>query len=209
LPEGQIATHMAAVRQACESARFGACNVLLIDQDEHSGTLTMRVVPAGVEALSGIATQNGKLASRQTQAEDLADAINDNDQKLKQLEAYAAQMEQLAQRKDLSVSDLIALGHERAQTQVERENLQNVAAQQQRRIDTNVLQLNFFDDARDQHHLDLSFNGWTGQLYEGINDALSMLAYGIPFLLLAFPLALGWRWIWRRVTKKLRGRDNP
>jgi len=194
---------MAAVREACESARFGACNVLSLEQDDHSGSLTVRVMPSGVEPLTGIASQNGKLAWRQTRAEDLADAVNDNEQKQKQLEAYSAQMEQLAQRKDLSASDLIALGHERAQIQVERENLQNVAAQQQRRIDTNRLQLDFTDETSG-HHLGMTLGGLTDQLLDGIRDALEMLAYGIPFLLLAFPLALGWRWIWRRVTRKAR-----
>lgn len=206
LPEGQIASRMTAVREACESARFGACNVLRIDQSDHSGSLTVRVVPSGVEPLSGMASQNGKLAWRQTQAEDLADAVNDNEQKLQQLEAYSTQIEQLSQRKDLSTTDLIALSHERAQIQVERENFQNVAAQQQRRIDTNLLEMDFTDNDGG-HHLGVSLSEWTDQLYDGIRDALSMLAYGVPFLLLVFPLALGWRWFWRRVTRKSRERD--
>jgi predicted nucleic acid-binding Zn-ribbon protein len=165
--------------------------------------LTVRIVPSGVEALSGLASQNGKLAWRETRAEDLADAVNNNAQKLKQLEAYSTRIEQLAQRKDLATNDLIALSHERAQIQVERENLQNVAAQQQRRLDTNLLQLDFRDEVRG-HRLGLSLSAWTDELREGIDDALSMLAYGIPFLLLVFPLALGWRWFWRRVTRKSR-----
>jgi hypothetical protein len=206
LPEEQIAPRIAAVREACESARFGTCNVLSLEQSDHSGSLTLRVVPSGVEPLTRIASQNGKLAWRQTHAEDLADAVNDNDQKLKQLEAYSAQVEQLSQRKDLSPSDLIALGHERAQIQVERENLQNVAAQQQRRIDTNLLQLDF-SDVTDGHHFGISLSDVTDQLSDGVRDALQMLAYGIPFLLLAFPLALVWRWIWRKVTRKSRERE--
>lgn len=211
LAEGQIASRMDEVRDACESARFGACNVLKIDQGEHNGSLTLRVVPSGVEPLSSLAGKNGKLASRQTSAEDLADAVNDSEQKLKQLEAYSIQIEQVAQRKDLSTSDVITLSHERAQIQVERENLKNEAAQQQRRIDTNVLDLQFSDTAAlsRSHRLGVSFDEWVGRLFEGIDDALSMLAYGIPFLLLALPLALGWRWIWRRITGKSRQRDIP
>lgn len=136
---------------------------------------------------------------------DLADAVNDNQQKLKQLEVYSAQIEQVAQRKDLSASDLIALSHERAQIQVERENLQNESLQQQRRIDTNLLQMEFTDETRG-HHLGFTFSDGIDQLYDGIRDTLSMVAYGIPFVLLAFPLALVWRWLWRKVTKKSRER---
>lgn len=206
LPEKQIAPRMAAVHEACESARYGACNLLRLKQDGHRGSLTLRVVPAGVEPLSRMASQDGKLAGRETKAEDLTDAVNDNAQKLKQLEAYSTQVEQLSQRKDLSPSDLIALAHERAHVQVERENLQGVAAEQQKRIDTNLLQLDFTDAANDRHS-GLSPGEWADQLSDGLSDALSMLAYGIPFLLLAFPLALGWRWFWRRVTRKSRQRD--
>jgi hypothetical protein len=208
LPQQQIAPRMAAVREACTSARFGACNVLSFDEGDEGDSLTLRVVPAGVEPLSSMASQNGKLASRRTQAEDLADAVDDNAQKLKQLEAYSAQVEQLAQRKDLSTADLIALAHERAQVQVDRENLQNVAAQQQRRIDTNVLTLEFTDASRG-HPLGLSLSACIDQLYDGTSDALSMFAYGVPFLpllLLAFPLALLWRWLWRKATRKSRER---
>lgn len=203
LPQEQIAARVAAVREACESARFGACNVLNLDQTEQSGSLTVRVVPAGVEPLSALATQNGKLAWRKTRAEDLADAVNDNQQKLKQLEVYSTQIEQLAQRKDLSASDLIALSHERAQIQVDRENLQNESLQQQRRIDTNLLQMEFTDEASG-HHLGFTVSDGVDQLYDGIRDTLSMVAYGIPFVLLAFPLALAWRWLWRKLTKKSR-----
>lgn len=205
LPEGQIAPRMAALREACESARFGACNVLRLEQGEHNGTLVVRVAPTGVEPLTGMASQNGKLAWRQTRAEDLADAVSENEQKRKLLETYSSQVEQLSARKDLSASDLIALGHERAKIQVDRENLENTAAQQQRRIDTNLLQMDFTDGSHG-HQLGMSLSEWTSQLYDGIDTTLSVLAYGIPFLLLAFPLALAWRWIWRKATRRSRER---
>ena len=35
LPEKQIAPRMAAVREACESARYGACNLLRLKQEGH------------------------------------------------------------------------------------------------------------------------------------------------------------------------------
>lgn len=206
LPEGEMAPRMAAVRQACDSARFGACDVLRFEQSEHDGTLTVRMVPSGVEPLTSMASQNGKLAWRETRAEDLAEAVNDTEQKRKLLETYSVQVEQLAQRKDLSTSDLITLSHERAQIQVQREELQNTAAQQQRRIDTNLLQMDFTDKTRSQR-FGLSLGEWTDQLVEGVRAALSMLAYAIPFLPLVFVLALAWRWVWRKVTRKSRERS--
>jgi hypothetical protein len=31
---------------------------------------------------------------------------------------------------------------------------------------------------------------------------VGLLGYGVPFLVLAFPLALFWRWGWRKATRK-------
>jgi hypothetical protein len=39
-----------------------------------------------------------------------------------------------------------------------------------------------------------------GKLLKGSPDALSLLAYALPFLLLLFPMLLIWRWAWRSVA---------
>ncbi len=88
-----------------------------------------------------------------------------------------------------------------------RDDLLGVAAGQQRRLDTNRLSIDFIDPGR---HTGRSFSigHWSDRFREGVDDALSVLAYGIPFLLLAFPLTLGWRWLWRRVTRRSGGRQG-
>ncbi|ODU72917.1 MAG: hypothetical protein BGP10_09660 [Rhodanobacter sp. 68-29] len=207
LEQAGIAARMAAVREACESARFGDCNVLQLSQDGYRGSLVVRIVPAGVEPLTALASRDGKLASRETWAEDLAGAVQDNARKLRQLDAYASQLDELSRRKDLSASDLVSLAHERATLETQRDDLLGVAAGQQRRLDTNRLSIDFIDPGR---HTGRSFSigHWSDRFREGVDDALSVLAYGIPFLLLAFPLTLGWRWLWRRVTRRSGGRQG-
>ncbi|TBR36368.1 DUF4349 domain-containing protein [Dyella terrae] len=208
LPSDQIAPRVLAVREACESARFGDCNVLNIEQDGASGGVVVRIVPTGVEPITALAAKEGKIASRSTRGEDLAEAMADNDQKLRQLEAYSAQLDQFSQRKDLAASDLIALGHERAALIVQRDDLQRTAAQQQRRLDTNLLTIRFYDPVTASGR-GFSWGDWFDELKEGIQDALRMLAYGLPWLILALPLALLWRWVWRRVTRSARERKHP
>ena len=45
---------------------------------------------------------------------------------------------------------------------------------------------------------DLSFeHGATG-----VTEALAMVGYGLPFLVIAFPLALLWRALWRWATRR-------
>ena len=38
-------------------------------------------------------------------------------------------------------------------------------------------------------------------LAEGVAEAVGMIAFGMPFVLVAFLLALLWRWAWRKVTR--------
>lgn len=207
LPAAQIPARVTAAREACDTSRFGACTVLRIEQDgSRRATLLVRIVPSGVEPLTKLAAQDGTVVSRESHAEDLADAVQDNQRKQAQLDTYAAHLDELAARKDLGVSDLIALARERAQVQTERESLLNDAAQQKRRIETNLLTMRFDDsDVEGRgHRLGGSFGRLLDELVDGVGDALSMLAYGLPFLLLLLPVSLVWLWVWRRLTARWR-----
>lgn len=204
LPGAQIAGRMSALRDACETQRFGACNVLRMQQGEWRSSLVIRAGPGAIEPLVNMAGQGGRFSSRETHAEDLADAVSDNQRKQAQLDAYARRLDELASRKDLAVADLITLSHEQAQVQQQRESLQGEGAMQQRRLDTNLLTLDFHDAEAGSrgHRLGESFRGLLDRLIDGVDDAFSALAYGLPFLLLALPLALAWRWAWRRITRR-------
>jgi hypothetical protein len=66
LPGTEIAGRVAAARQVCETARFGACNVLRIEQAEHDADLAVQIVPEGVEPMAKLASQDGTVGLRQT-----------------------------------------------------------------------------------------------------------------------------------------------
>ena len=66
---------------ACEDARFGACSVLRIEEDAGSypsASLMLRIVPAGVEPLVNLAARDASVGSRETRADDLAQAVADS-----------------------------------------------------------------------------------------------------------------------------------
>ena len=66
---------------ACEAARFGACSVLRIEEDAGSypsASLMLRIVPAGVEPLVNLAARDASVGSRETRADDLAQAVADS-----------------------------------------------------------------------------------------------------------------------------------
>lgn len=206
LPGAEIAGRLASARQACETARFGACNVLRIKQGEHDAELVVRIIPEGVEPMAKLAAQGGTVGLRQTTAEDLADAVDDNQRQRDLLEKHAQHLAELAARKDIAVTDLIALSHEQASVESQLQSLQAVAANQQHRLDTNRLELHFDDiDAYSRSgRVGNGFSGLLDQATDGVTDALGLLGYGLPFLILAFPLAMLWRWLWRRFTRRER-----
>lgn len=208
LPPELIPERLAAAHAACVGATFGACNVLNeIQYEMGSAMLQVRIDPAGVDPLAALAREGGKIASRESKAEDLAEAVMDNRQQQEQLMNYIARLDKLAKNSDIKVSDLITIAQEQAKIQQQLKSLSQEAAQQQRRIATNLLTIQFsrlYDGTPESlwGRLSRPFSNFFGHLAEGISYALSMLAYGIPVLLVGFPMLLLWRKAWRRFARR-------
>lgn len=204
LPPALIAPHVTAVREACETAKFGACNVLNIDQDSTSAELVLRAAPAAIEPLVALAAKDGEMGRRVTSAEDLADAVADNSKRQQRLLSQQRRLDELAARQDISVTDLITLSGEQANIENELQSLAQAAAQNQRRLDTNRLTLRFTASgtAVRTSHLSDAFTGLLDKLIAGIADAVGGLSYALPFIILAFPVLLLWVWLWRRFIRR-------
>jgi hypothetical protein len=86
------------------------------------------------------------------------------------------------------------------------ESLQAISANQQRRLDTNRLELHFGDTTAysRSRRIGDGFSGLLDETTEGVTDALGLLGHGLPFLILAFPLGLLWLWLRRRFTRGRR-----
>ncbi|MCB2250884.1 DUF4349 domain-containing protein [Pseudomonas chlororaphis] len=204
LPSAQIADRLNATREACESAKFGACNILRLEQGERRAQAILRIVPEGVEPIVGLAAQGAEIGQRITSAEDLADAVADVQRQQERLKAQQQRLDQLAARKDITVSDLIVLSKEQASIENDLQALTQAAAGQQRRIDTNRLTLNFVptDSSQRGSKLQRAFDNLLDNLAYGTAEALEKGSYVLPFLILAFPLVMIWVWLWRRIVRR-------
>ncbi len=208
LDKALITQRLADTREACTSGRFGACDLLGIEQGDSSyraGSVRVRIVPEGVENLVALAGNGGTLLNRQTHAEDLAQAVADNSQVRERLLRQYKTLEQFQDRKDLSVSDMLALAREMAEVQVQLDATSQEAAQQQRRINTNLLTLNFSTEEQRPSRFSRigdAFGNLLDNATDGSTQALQVIGYGIPFLIVLFPLALLVRWLWRRTTRR-------
>lgn len=201
----ELAERMKSVQGACADERFGKCRLLRFDESRGryaSGIVTVRVEPAGVEPLVALASTNGTISSRETRAEDLSVVVADTSRQREQLAAQRIQLDEFRNRKDLAVADMIALAHEVVQVESNLADLDETSSGLQNRLDTNLLTLQFRASEKDSNwaHLGESISNSLDSFIDGTSEAIEMIAFGFPFLIILFPLALLWRWLWRRVT---------
>jgi len=202
-----IAAREDALRKACIGDQFGQCSLLGLKQTSGnypSSEVILRVAPDAVEPLVKIAADGGSIWTRETHAEDLAQAVADTEQSRALLARQRQNFEHLQERKDGSVADQLAVARELAALEVAQDANEKTGAQQRRRIETNLLTFDLRTTGGESRasRLGEAFLNIGDSFVDGVTEALSMTGYGVPFLVLAFLAALLWRWVWRKVTRK-------
>lgn len=214
LPEAGLDARMAGLREACTAQRHGDCSLLRFEDNARGngrgGMVVARMAPEAVAPWLAQASEGGRVVSSSTHAEDLAERVRDLDRQRRRIEAQQARLDELEARGPLSASDLIAVAGERARLDTELAELAQADANVSRRLETNLVSVRFQTDGGGAFS---RLGGALGDLDEtfvgGLIEALEIGVAGLPFVLLAFPLALLWRWGWRRATgaaKRERGR---
>lgn len=208
--EDLIESRVASIRTACVEAKFGACSLLESEvvSGKHSsnGRVVVRIAPEAVEPLTAMASEGGEIGSRSTRAEDLAVVVADTAREKEQLELLREKLAEFQVRKDLSVTDMLSLARELASIEAQLAQLVKTQSAQQRRLETNLLTISLSArrDTSSWFMVSESLSGSLDSLAEGTAEAISTIAFSLPFLFLAFPLALLWRYFWRRITAKGR-----
>lgn len=207
IPAELIPQRQQAVQAACNEARFGDCVVLNVHQqggDWPSASVTLRIVPDGVEPMIALAGEGARLGSRSTRAEDLAVAVRDNAQVQDRLQREMERLQQFQQRRDLAVADMIALSERIASVEAQLEAAAQQHAQYRRRIETQLLTLDFRPPGGETGRSEI------GQALRDVGTTLSLgtawtiraLAFLAPLLLvLAVLVALV-----RRIRRRRRAR---
>ncbi|RZA32017.1 MAG: DUF4349 domain-containing protein [Lysobacteraceae bacterium] len=194
-----IPTRMQAVQASCQSGKFGDCVVLDIRQsagDSPSGSLSLRIAPQGIEPIIGQAAQGGQVGSRSAHAEDLAQVVADNGLQQLRLQKEHARLLELQQRRDLAVADLLAISKTLSEIEAGLETAQREGAQHRRRIDTQLVTLEFRPPGGQQGRSEIG---------RAFSDFGSILAVSIAWMIrtaaaLLPLLALLWAgvFLWRR-----------
>jgi len=205
MPAAEIVARVAAVRSACMDGRHGTCTVLGEQQSSGQwpgGRLTMRAEPRAIEPLVAMAAEGGDVAQRSTQAEDLADAVRDNGLRRQRLEIQHARLSEFLGRKDIKAEDLIALSGQLSQIEAELQMAEQEAAQQQRRIRTNLLTLNFQSSqvTAASSELGQALGDSLGVLDASMAVLVTVVVAVLPFALVLLVLI----WVLRAILRRRR-----
>lgn len=210
LPAASLGARMAEVRSACAEGRYGRCSLLEYSEsggEQASGRLRMRLAPEAVEPIVAGAAASAREARRSTRAEDLAVAVADNARQRDRLGLQQQRLDALAARPDLSVAEHLQLARELSALEAELMAAERQAAQQALRLETNLLTLEFRGSGPRSSRwaaLGEALGDSMDNFLDGLIEAIELLAFGLPYVMLGFPLALLWWALWRLATRGLR-----
>ena len=204
VPENQIASAFEAIVAACENDRESHCTLLdseLTKAEYTTASITARIAPTSVEHFIAAAAKHGSVESRLTHTNDLAKPIIDTDQRLKMLETYMADLLRLQQQSKRDVDALIKVTSEIAKTQSEIASLKGEYAQLRQRVDLQIVSLQLYSNRTRSLGAPIAraSREFGRDLTSGIAQAITGLAYLIPWLFILLPLAFLFRYLWKRL----------
>lgn len=207
LDAAQIGARVKAIADACQAARFGDCAVLQVGQqggEYPTGSIRVRIAPKGVEPIIGLAGQGGEVASRNTHAEDLAQQVADTALTKARLQKEHERLLAYQDNKDVKMADLLVITQRLSEIEAGVEQASKEAAQQRRRIDTQLVTMQFHTPSGQRSRSEIG---------EALRESGTILTTSVAFLIRAvaalLPVALiawlfGWIGLrlWRRRQRR-------
>ncbi len=184
LEASKIQPRLQEIQSACAESRFGECVVLNVSQqggDWPQASISMRLVPGGVEQMIALAGMDASLGSRSTRAEDLAVVVRDNALDQQRLRKELERLEQFQSKRDLAVADMIALSKQMADVEAKLQVAEQAGAQHTRRIETQLLSLDFRPTSRQES---------SNQIGLALRDFGTTVATGIAVMIRAFAVLI-------------------
>lgn len=219
LPKGQVEPMMQTHTSACQAAGPSTCivinsNVYSQDADYASGNLSIRATPNWIETfMSGVeedaSEAGGEITQRSTSADDLTRQIVDTGARLEAQETLQRRLMELLERRDGSLSDLLAIERELAQVTGNIESIKAQLKTLRLRVSMSSLDLNYqteraVNGARD-NPLGEAFGDFFYNLTSAIAAVVTAFAVGLPWILLIGAFL----WIWLKlIWPRLRGKKK-
>jgi hypothetical protein len=216
LPKDALSERLKEVRTACESRKELSCTVLDVsfgtEYEIPSGRIRIRLAPTAVEPVIEIAAKGGRITARGTHGEDLAEPISDTERELSLLSTHRDRLSEFLKQKDLKVDQVISLSKEISSTQTQIDALNTQKANLQRRVDTELLTINFSAPkgayAAEQSPIGDAIRFFGVNFREAVAQVIQFTAALLPWLVIIIPGVVLLRLFWRWITKWLARREQ-
>lgn len=216
IDKDSVGARIKDMRSACESHKDFACTLLDVDFrtefEVPAGHVRMRMAPTAVEGMIEVAAQGGRITSRGTHAEDLAEPISDAERELSQLSTHRDRLSEFSKRKELTVDQVISLSREISSTQTQIDSINTRRANLQRRVDTELLTIDFSPPreayAEQQTPIQNAIRSFGVDFRDAIAQVIRFTAVLIPWLVIVVPGLVLLRLFWRWITRWLANREG-
>lgn len=206
-PEREVKPLLDKLVAACHADAANQCTLLasgIQGGRESSASVRVRIKRPGVDKLVALAASDGEVASRNTQAEDLEGPIRDNAKRLAMLRDYQQKLQALESKTANNAEALIKLSQELASVQSELESATGIDARLMERVNMDLLNISI--QSRTQRGfwspVKRALGDFGSNLSEGIANAVTGLAYLIPWALILVVFGALARKLWRRARGK-------
>lgn len=204
--EGKIAEVHQQALAACSAAVAEQCVILESHLNTARNTfarIRLRAKPAGIKQLMASLSAQGKVSSQSVTAEDLAGPIEDSAKKLAMLSDYRSKLEVLRNKASGDIDAMISVNKELAQTQAEIETISGQRAHNLLRVNTEILNISISANSKlsPWRPVGQALADFGDDLAKGTSNAITAIAYLIPWSIAFLFFAWLARKLWRRFRK--------
>jgi hypothetical protein len=216
LDRATLTNRMREIQVACASDKEFGCTLLDVslrsDAEFPSGTIRMRLAPAGVDVFTATASKNGTVKDRLTHAEDLTEKVTDTQREVALLTTHRDRLAEFLKDKSLKVDQVITVSRELASVQTQLEAAATTRGNLHRRIDTELLTLNLSTPidfmSTQRTPIQEALSSFAANFTDAIAQVIRFLAAAIPWLAVIVPGIILLRLFWRAVGRWLARRER-
>lgn len=203
VPETELDARFQSLADRCKTDTAHHCTILQSDVSTGqfaSGLMKLRIDPGAVEELIAFAASLGRLEHRSTKVEDLAEAIQDTQSRVEMLTNYRKQLLELQAKAATNVDAAIKIASELSTVQGNLEQVNGQAAFQTKRTTTDIVSIHLAvtEQKAFWRPIGEAVRDFFGNLSNGISQAITAVAYILPWLLVVIPGLYLVRFLWRR-----------
>ncbi|WP_444931250.1 DUF4349 domain-containing protein [Microbulbifer sp. SSSA002] len=206
LPATEVEPVFHKLQSLCQQDIENGCTILdssLTNNESPHGSIQFRTHPDGVDKIIGLASKQGTVIHRETQAEDLQTYIVDNQKRLEMLLRYQSRLVELEQKSENDIDTLIKIAEKLASVQSDIEYSQGKKAKlfQRTQMDLVQIQLHAKSYVSFWNPISSSLSHFGENLSDGLSEAITAIAYLLPWsIIILFSIYLI-RMIWHKTRR--------